>query len=96
LFGNGFIYDERNLSEDSLTMHENLVSGKWRILLIALTSDEQSIQKINFFGLKQPTILAHEIGGQEAVAFISQEQRSDSEIEKFTDWFNRTLILGQF
>lgn len=94
LFDNAFIYDERTLNADCQTMHDNVASGKWRILLVCLASDKQALQKMAFFALKQPSLLTHEIGGVDGFAFISQEPMSAVQILEFERWYRQTAVVG--
>ena len=96
LFGHAFIYDERHLNADSLEMHENLKAGKWLILLVCLTENKAAINKMFLYSLKEPTLLTHEIGGSEGVAFIIQRAMTDIEIRDFKRWFENTLVIGSF
>lgn len=94
VFGHAFIYDERYLNEDSSEMHENLKAGKWRILRICLSDNQPDMNKMSLYAMLDPTLIVHEIGGSEGVAYITQKEMTDSEVSHFKKWFERTLVFG--
>lgn len=96
LFGNGFIYDKRNLNEDCLTLHNNLESGVWTVLRITMGDNEAEMTKMLAFGMIDTSIIIHKIGVVNGFAFISQNKMTDSQIENFKNRFGRTLVFGKF